>query len=226
MKDLFVFIGPPGAGKGSLSGELVEKLGWVQLSTGDLFRRHIAEQTEIGKQIDFAIKSGKLVSDALVTDMVAQWLTQNLEKASTVILDGYPRTAVQAQALNELLRDKLSLVKLHVMRLFIPMENIVKRLTNRYICSNKECQAVYSLNPDSSMIPKNDMICDKCGSPLVRREDDEESTVRERLAGYAQHEEDLLKFYHETEQDILELDADGRLEDVFEKFKKLIGLNT
>ena len=99
---VILFIGPPGSGKGTLSQKCVQKLGWQQISTGDLCRRHIAKQTEIGKSIDFAIKSGKLVSDGLISQMVFDWFRQENIESDVVILDGYPRTVNQAKDFDEL----------------------------------------------------------------------------------------------------------------------------
>ena len=104
QKNLIVFMGPPGAGKGSLSQLCVDEFGWVQLSTGFLCRKHIAAQTTIGRQIDFFIKSGKLVDDSLIVDMVEEWLAEQIDQQRGVILDGFPRSVVQAQALDEILK--------------------------------------------------------------------------------------------------------------------------
>src|SRR5438105_2140053 len=107
MGNIFIFLGPPGSGKGSVSRLCIKDLGWVQLSTGNLCRKHIAKQTEIGKEIDFAIKSGKLVSDDLITNMVLEWFQKDFDDSHTVILDGYPRTIMQAQAFTKLFDKQL-----------------------------------------------------------------------------------------------------------------------
>ena len=103
-KRAYIFIGPPGAGKGSLSHLCVEKLGWTQISTGDLFRKHRAQGTEIGKQIDFAVKSGKLVEDKLVIQVGMEWFNNNFESSKALILDGFPRTLAQAEMFLEIIK--------------------------------------------------------------------------------------------------------------------------
>ena len=102
-QQLVIFIGPPGAGKGSISQLCVQAFGWKQLSTGYLCRKHINEQTEIGKEIDFSIKSGKLVSDRLIVTLVEQWLADPSQHESPIILDGFPRNIAQAEALHEII---------------------------------------------------------------------------------------------------------------------------
>jgi len=220
--DLIILFGPPGAGKGSLSDMCVNTLGWAQLSTGNLCRKHIAEQTEIGKQIDFAIKSGKLVSDSLVTSMVDDWLNRQIGNVPAVILDGFPRTIAQARALDEFLKNKSDSIKLSVIRLHISDEKVVDRLSHRYICSNSECQAIYSLGVGSTLVPRKDMICDKCGHSLMRRKDDEGNAIRERLQIYNKHEQDLLNFYKSTQYRLIELNVERALPLVFEDFQKMV----
>lgn len=220
--DLVILLGPPGAGKGSLAGVCIKELGWKQLSTGNLCRKHIAEQTEIGKQIDFAIKSGKLVSDSLVTGAVEEWLETNVGNVEAVILDGFPRTVAQAKSLDELLKKKEDSLRLRVFRLAVSDDTVIARLCNRYICANVECQAVYSLGEGSKLLPKVEMICDQCGQSLVRRKDDNEESVKERLKIYHKHEQDLLNFYTDMQYHIAELNVERPLHDLFEDFKKIM----
>lgn len=219
--NIYVFLGPPGVGKGSLSRLCVDNFGWLQLSTGNLCRTHIAKQTDIGKKIDFTIKSGKLIPDSLITDMVKQWLLDNCSLNSTVILDGYPRTVVQAMAIRDMLETNLTTYKLNVVKLVIPEEVVITRLSTRLICGNNECQAVYS-TVAQSLVPKNLNSCDKCSSILIKRQDDDEKYIRERLSIYNQHEGDLLKYYMQLGQQVLNLDVEKQLDDVFAEFKRLI----
>jgi len=132
-------------------------------------RKHIAEQTQVGKAIDFAIKSGKLISDELVTSMIEQSLQEYLEKSLVIILDGYPRTVAQARQLAQLLETKFKNVRLKLVRFNVPDEVLIERLSERYICKNQNCQAVYSLLSGSQQAPKHDLTCDRCGQPLYRR---------------------------------------------------------
>jgi adenylate kinase len=225
VKELFVFIGPPGAGKGSLSNLCTQKFNWVQLSTGNLCRKHIQEQTEIGKEIAFAIKSGKLISDSLITRMVEEWLTEKLsnDRCSGIILDGFPRAVAQAEAFDRILKERFTGIKLHVIKFSISDENIVNRLTGRLICQNKECQLVYSVVKGSLLQPKQEMTCDSCASTLGQRDDDAITAIKERLIVYHKHTNELLNFYARAKQPLIELCAENTLPEVFEEFTKLIG---
>lgn len=225
QKDIYLFVGPPGSGKGTLSHRCCKEFDWKQISTGDLCRRHLAEGTEIGKQIDFAVKSGKLVSDMLIVSMVKDWLETSIDGVSAVVLDGVPRTVAQAKALQELVQIDLTNVKLYVVRLCIDDSAIIRRLCDRCICQNKSCQAVYSVTPGALLAPKKPMICDKCSSPLGHRKDDAEETVRERLKIYHKHEDDLIRFYRDQGQMINELHVDKPVEGIFSNFKRLMELN-
>jgi len=151
-KDIYLFMGAPGSGKGSLAQQCVQKLGWKQLSTGNLCRMHVNEQTEIGKQIAFSIQSGKLIPDELITAMVVEQFNQMAKDSSAVILDGYPRTLAQADALDDALKNQFNTWNLHVIRLVIADDIIIDRLNRRLVCQNQECQAVYSLNRNSDEI--------------------------------------------------------------------------
>ncbi len=220
-KQVYILIGPPGSGKGTLSHLCERKLGWVQLSTGNLCRKHIAEQTEIGKQIDFALKSGKLVSDSLINAMVHDWFETIIKQEDNIILDGFPRTIVQAQTLHEFLKPHLGYVNVQVVRFSIADESVIARICGRLVCLNKDCQEVYSLNPGSRM-PAKHMKCDVCSSDLGRRNDDAVSAVKDRLQTYHKHEQDLLSFYKQTPFAVKEFKAEMHLEDVFDEFKKLV----
>ena len=216
-KEIILFLGPPGAGKGTLSHLCIRRLGWVQLSTGNLCREHIARGTEIGEKIDFAIKSGKLVSDSLIVDMVGRWLTEVVTDDQTVIFDGFPRTVPQAQALYELLSQHRD-VSLKLIRLTMSDEDLVTRLLSRAICSDEECQSVYSVHEHSSLRPRIENICDDCESDLVRRSDDEEEAIVERLKIYHKHEKGLLSFFEKVGQAICNVEAHQPLEEVYCSF--------
>jgi len=221
---VFVFIGAPGSGKGSISSLCVEKFKWKQLSTGELCRKHIKEQTEIGKQIDFSIKSGKLVSDSIIIEMVNEWLGEQLDLGETIILDGYPRTFAQAEALDAFLKERFSKSDLKVVRFILPDEVAIDRLCERYVCKNIDCQAIFSMASGSGLKPKIEMVCDICSSPLKRRSDDTRESVAERLKIFHEHEKKLLDFYNQKEVSIYELNVQNPLGVVFENFKELIGL--
>lgn len=223
-KQVFVFLGAPGVGKGALSSLCVKKLGWKQFSTGDECRKHRSEGTEIGREIDFAIKSGKLVSDDVIIDMVAQWLKENEKDAPAVILDGFPRTVSQAQGLIELLSmENFSHLNLQLVKLALNDEVIVKRLSSRLMCENKSCQAVYSTLADDFK-PKVEGVCDRCGSALIQRDDDKVETIRERLKTYHHHVKALLDFYKNAGYEIKVIDADQPSLEIFENFLTAVGI--
>ena len=216
-KKIVLFLGPPGAGKGSLSQLCVKRLGWQQLSTGNLCREHIAQGTDIGKEIDFAMKSGKLIADSLIIDMVDQWLASSQIGDQTIIFDGFPRTVPQAASLQELVESHGD-IEIRLLRLAIDDKELVYRLSARSICQNKKCMMVYSLHKDSALLPKKSDICNECQGPLVRRPDDEESAIRERLRIYHEHERGLLGFFESIGHLINTVEASLPLEKVYVSF--------
>lgn len=223
QKSIYIFLGPPGSGKGSLSQLCEKRLGWIQLSTGDLCRQHIAEGTEIGKQMDFAIKSGTLISDSLIVQMVGSWLLDQRSSKNPVIFDGFPRTVPQVDALRHLLKDRGINAQLVVVHLVLPDEVVEMRLKSRLICGNKDCQTVYSAI-NARLAPRIEMQCDECSSSLVRRSDDHEDSIKERLLIYYKHKQGLLEFYKAIGQSILDLPAHGHVEEVFDSFQHIVGL--
>jgi adenylate kinase len=223
--NIFVLVGPPGSGKGSFSDLCIKTFGWSQLSTGNLCRKHISNNTEIGKHIDFVIKSGKLVSDSIIIDMVKEWLVEQLDFGKSVLLDGYPRNLNQAKALDGLLNEKkFNNVCFYVVRFIVSDDIVVDRLCGRLVCKNKNCQAVYSTAQGSKSRPKSDMVCDKCSEQLEVRADDNLKTIKERLKVYHEHEGALLSFYTENKKNIIELDASMPIDKFFNNFKKVVGL--
>ena len=221
QRNFFVIIGPPGSGKGSLSSLLVDKCGWIQMSTGNLCRKHVDQGTEIGKRIDFALKSGKLVDDSLITQLVAEWVDQQSKNAS-IILDGYPRTVAQADAFNQLMIQGLQgMAKLNVVKLVITDDLVIERLNGRLVCSNRDCQAVYSMISGALLAPKNDSICDKCGVNVSRRSDDSLETVLQRLKTYYEHEKTLINFYENHGHQVKMLDVNKSLPEIVSDFEGL-----
>lgn len=218
-KTMYIFFGAPGAGKGTLAQLCVEKLGWKQLSTGELCRYHSLHHTEIGKQIDFLIKSGKLVSDSLITSMVEDWLLRNSKGNQEIILDGFPRTAEQAQMLDELLKkDAFSSFKLVIVSMAVPNAVVLQRLTHRWVCSNPACQAIYSLPNEGQTIPSNALRCPHCSKELIRRQDDQNmAVIEERLKTFNHHAQALMNYYKSTGCTFYELDATKPVIEVFEQ---------
>jgi len=218
---IYIFIGPPGAGKGSLARLCQKRHGWHTVSTGDLCRQHIALQTEIGKEIDFCIKSGKLIHNETVVNMVRDWLNENLATTSGVILDGFPRTYEQAQSFHAVLNRMHSSCCVRVVELQLHDARVIERLTSRRICSNNMCQNVYTY-ADTSLAPQQYGICDICGSRLTQRDDDVADVVADRLQTYYDTAESLLSFYRDRPEFIGTLHADKPLHDVYNSFMTLM----
>ena len=185
-----IMLGAPGTGKGTIAGILSEKLGIPQISTGDIFRKNIKEGTELGKLADSYISKGQLVPDEVTIKIVEDRLNQPDAK-NGVILDGFPRTIVQADKLKEILKAKGEKVDITI-NLETPEEEIIERIVNRRVCSNQECKAVYNLvlHP-----PKVEGKCDKCGSDLITRKDDKIETVKSRLEQYFISTSPLVEYY-------------------------------
>ena len=207
---LFSFFGPPGSGKGTLAQLLEKKHGFEVLSTGNLCRREIAQGTELGKTIDSLLKNGQLIPDELISSLVLSWLEERSDN-SFVVLDGFPRTRAQA----ELFKEQFTVVFFEISR-----ETIIKRLSSRRTCSNKDCQAVYSL---VSAPPKIEGKCDICGSAVTSRLDDEPAVISQRLAVYKQHEAALLDYYSSRGFKVIQLNVEGiDPNEVLEKFLALV----
>ncbi|MCK4517953.1 nucleoside monophosphate kinase, partial [Candidatus Babeliales bacterium] len=207
-------------GKGTIAQRCVHDLGYAMLSTGDLLRKHISEQTEFGKQLATYVEAGHLIPDELMTDMVLGWLRGQLAPGHTVILDGFPRTKGQAGLLLKALGDDSAFLNTNfkVVNFDLDPEEIISRISNRLVCSNKKCQAVYSAVAKK---PKQEGVCDLCGSPVIRRQDDDESIIRERLVVFAKYKNDLLGFYKEAGQEVIEFAIPAGSPDVvFEAFSK------
>lgn len=187
---VIVMLGAPGTGKGTVAGILTEKLGWPQVSTGDIFRKHIKEGTELGKLAESYISKGNLVPDDVTVQLIENRLKEDDVKEG-IILDGFPRTVKQAEELDKLLAQKGKKVDL-VVNLTTPKEEIIERIVNRRVCSNPECKTIYNiiLNP-----PKQEGICDKCGHEIVQRKDDNVETVEARLDGYFKQTSPLVEYY-------------------------------
>ena len=176
---IIIMLGAPGTGKGTIAGLLEGKLGLKQVSTGDIFRKNIQEQTELGKLANSYMEKGNLVPDDVTIKIVEDRLEQP-DVQNGIILDGFPRTVAQAEALDKILESKGKKIDM-VLNLTTPEEEIIERVVSRRVCSNPECKTIYNvvMNP-----PKQEGICDKCGSDLVQRQDDNEETIKARIEYY------------------------------------------
>ena len=203
-----IMLGAPGTGKGTIGNELCKKYNLVHLATGDIFRDEIKRQTELGKKANEYMSKGELVPDEITIAMVEG----KLDKMENVLLDGFPRTIPQAEALDKYLKENNKKITA-VINLKVPDEDIIKRTSSRVICSNKECGASFNT---IFMPPKVEGICDVCGSPLIKRKDDEPETIKERLNVYYKNTEPLIDYY--TKEGVLEsIDINIYLEDTKER---------
>jgi len=207
-----ILFGAPGAGKGTQSALLVEKLGMTQISTGDLFRAAIKNKTELGVKAQSYMDKGQLVPDSIVIGMVEEVLKSGVKN---FILDGFPRTVPQAEALDELLK-KLSLSVSKAIFLEVPRTELMSRLTGRRVCKN--CGAVYHIVNKPS---KNEGVCDNCGGQVVQRNDDKTEVVGARLDVYDQYTSPLKDYYTKAHK-YVEIDGNRDTETVFSEIKKLI----
>jgi len=186
-----ILLGPPGAGKGTQAKMIEEKFGLVQLSTGDMLRAAVAEGTEIGKKAKGIMERGDLVPDDIVVSIIADRIDED-DCQDGFVLDGFPRNAAQAQALDVMLAEK-GIGLQHVIEMKVDADVLVERITGRYTCVS--CGAGYH---DIYKPVAKDGVCDNCGSEdLKRRPDDTAETVRSRLEVYSRETEPLLPYYGE-----------------------------
>ena len=207
----FVFLGPPGAGKGSLAVKVAEDYKIPHISTGDIFRANIKAQTPLGVKVKAIIDSGSLVSDELTFELVKDRLAQD-DCKNGYILDGFPRTIPQAEMLDGLVAD------LKVVNFQISDDIVIGRLSTRRVC--KACGANYNIK---TLPPKVEGVCDKCGGELYQRDDDKQESILHRMDVYREQTEPLIKFYRDKGA-ITDLDASietdvllGKFEEIFKK---------
>lgn len=207
MKTTIVLLGPPGAGKGTQGEKLTDEFGYVRLSTGDMLREAVRNGTELGKKAKEYMDSGALVPNDLIINLMK-------EKIATVdggvLLDGFPRTVEQADALGEVMKVDLAL------NFDVPDEELISRLTMRRSCPN--CNAVYHLVTKK---PAKEGVCDKCGAELYQRDDDKEATVKNRLDVYHKNTQPLIDYYAKKGC-LVTIPSTGSIDEIFEKVKKAI----
>ena len=187
-----ILLGAPGAGKGTISALLVEKFGIVQLSSGDLLRAEVKKCSETGKKAQEYMQKGALVPDNIILDSMRERLKES-DCAKGFILDGFPRTVVQADALKLMFAD-MKLILDAVVNLEVPEDILLRRLTSRRTCSNTKCQAIYNIHTKP---PKESGKCDLCGSTLAQRDDETEDVIKNRLDVYREKTEPLINYYSE-----------------------------
>jgi adenylate kinase len=187
-----ILLGAPGAGKGTVAKMLTAIDGSVQISTGDILRGAVREGTDLGKEAKGYMNSGALVPDELILNIMSERLLED-DCKSGFLLDGFPRTIPQAEALGDML-IKLDITLDGAVNLDVPRDVILDRLTTRRTCSNSECQAIYNVK---SMPSKVDGVCDKCGSPTIQRDDETEEAISKRLETFNEQTAPLVGYYEE-----------------------------
>lgn len=211
-----ILLGPPGAGKGTQAAGIVEKYGIPHISTGDIFRKNIKEGTELGIKAKDYMDKGLLVPDELVVAIVEDRLQQDDCKKG-FLLDGFPRTVNQAEALDRAL-EKMNQALDKVINVDVNKDSLVERAVGRRIC--KECGATYHVvfNP-----PKKDGVCDKCGGSLYQRADDNEETVSKRIEVYLEETQPLIDYYN-NKNIIATIDGQQDIDKVFADIVAALGV--
>ena len=210
-----VLLGPPGAGKGTQAKSISNRYSIPHISTGDIFRKNISENTPLGIEAKSYMDNGQLVPDEVTINMVKGRLQQD-DCKNGYLLDGFPRTVHQAEALDNFLTEREESIDTALL-IEVPKEFILERMTGRRVCPS--CGASYHIkfNP-----PTNDGKCDLCGSDVIQRKDDTEETVKERLDVYENQTQPLIDFYKNKKQ-LSVVDGTQAINEVFESICKILG---
>ncbi|KXA12830.1 adenylate kinase [Clostridium perfringens] len=210
-----VLLGPPGAGKGTQAKSISNRYSIPHISTGDIFRKNISENTPLGIEAKSYMDNGQLVPDEVTINMVKDRLQQD-DCKNGYLLDGFPRTVHQAEALDNFLTEREESIDTALL-IEVPKEFILERMTGRRVCPS--CGASYHIkfNP-----PANDGKCDLCGSDVIQRKDDTEETVKERLDVYENQTQPLIDFYKNKKQ-LSVVDGTQAINEVFESICKILG---
>ncbi len=208
MSKNFIFLGPPGAGKGTLASQVAEEYGIPQISTGDIIRENIKNQTELGKKVAEITASGGLVGDDIVIGLVKDRIAKD-DCKNGYILDGFPRTIPQAEEFNKLGID------VEVVNFEVDDELIIARLSNRRVCT--KCKQNYNVK---FMPPKVEGVCDKCGASLMQRPDDKLESITHRLEVYRKETAPLIDFYKKLGK-ITDINSGRDSKEVLVDFKKI-----
>jgi adenylate kinase len=210
-----VYLGPPGAGKGTQARELAQELGVPAIATGDMLREAMTAGTALGRQAKTYMDRGALVPDDVIVGLIAERLSQPDAKRG-FIFDGFPRTIPQAEALDRLLQERGQVLD-RVISFEVSEPELLRRLTGRRSCP--VCQSTYHL---ISAPPRREGICDRCGSPLIQRDDDREATVRQRLNVYAEHTRPLLEYYRRRGL-LTSVSGEGPIDTVRAAIRRVVG---
>jgi adenylate kinase len=200
-----VLLGPPGAGKGTQAAGLAEELRVSRVSSGDLFREHQSRDTELGRLARSYMERGVLVPDEVTIGMMMEWINAE-EQADGFVLDGFPRTLAQAEALDKALADSGGADR--VVNLEVSREELTRRLGGRFVC--RQCQRTYH---EEFSPPQSALRCDGCGGELYQREDDRPEAVRKRIQVYSEESAPLVEYYRGTGK-LREIDGESSIEQV------------
>jgi len=210
-----ILLGPPGAGKGTQAKSISREYNIPHISTGDIFRKNISEKTPLGVEAKGYMDSGKLVPDELTINLVKDRLTKE-DCKNGFMLDGFPRTVMQAEALDAFLKERNIDIDAALL-IDAPKDLIIERMTGRRVCS--KCGETYHI---MNIPPKVEDVCDVCGSALIHRKDDNLETVIERLEVYDKQTQPLVEYYRRRGK-LMSVDGAKELHEVFEDIRDLLG---
>ena len=214
-----ILLGPPGAGKGTLANKIIEKKDAVQIATGDIFRYNISNETELGLKAKSYMDKGDLVPDELTIDLVWDAFDKHKDESKEgkiILFDGFPRNIEQAKALDLGMEERNQKID-HVVYFNVDEEILIQRITGRRVCTN--CGATFHVTNNP---PKKEGICDKCGSELIQRNDDNKDTVKNRIDVYNAHTSVLIDYYKEKGI-LFSIDGTNSPDEVFEEFLDKLG---
>ena len=212
-----ILLGPPGAGKGTLSSKILKNKDAVQIATGDIFRYNISNETELGMKAKSFMDKGDLVPDELTIDLVWDAFDKLDKKEGQIVLfDGFPRNMLQAKALDEGMKERNTEIY-KVIYFDVDEEILIDRITGRRVCP--DCGATFHIQNHK---PAKEGICDRCGAKLIQRNDDNEETVKNRIEVYNSHTKPLMDYYEKAGK-LITIDGANSPEEVFNEFNDKLG---